>query len=132
MNVHATPRPAIAARRFTLATDLDGTFLGGYAGDVPDAANPSEHGIWTVTKYNPNWNLYWADTQYELTLLRDDGTAIVKGLLLHDDGSFSLIDHEGSGGYERMDADDNPDTTTPAQHGQVLNDDLSGSIAGNA
>lgn len=29
MNVHATPRPAIAARRFTLATDLDGTFLGG-------------------------------------------------------------------------------------------------------
>ena len=29
MNVHATPRPAIAARRMTLATDLDGTFLGG-------------------------------------------------------------------------------------------------------
>ncbi|WP_417256933.1 HAD-IIB family hydrolase [Celeribacter halophilus] len=29
MTVHATPRPAIAARRFTLATDLDGTFLGG-------------------------------------------------------------------------------------------------------
>lgn len=29
MNVHASPRPAIAARRFILATDLDGTFLGG-------------------------------------------------------------------------------------------------------
>ncbi|PTQ75991.1 HAD-IIB family hydrolase [Celeribacter persicus] len=29
MNVHLSPRPAIAARRFTLATDLDGTFLGG-------------------------------------------------------------------------------------------------------
>lgn len=29
MNVHTAPRPAIAARRFTLATDLDGTFLGG-------------------------------------------------------------------------------------------------------
>ena len=29
MNVHAQPRPAIAERRFTLATDLDGTFLGG-------------------------------------------------------------------------------------------------------
>ncbi|MBT9386540.1 HAD family hydrolase [Pseudooceanicola sp. CBS1P-1] len=29
MNVHAAPRPAIAERRFTLATDLDGTFLGG-------------------------------------------------------------------------------------------------------
>lgn len=29
MNVHVSPRPAIAARRFTLATDLDGTFLGG-------------------------------------------------------------------------------------------------------
>ncbi|AVW92792.1 HAD-IIB family hydrolase [Celeribacter baekdonensis] len=29
MTVHTTPRPAIAARRFTLATDLDGTFLGG-------------------------------------------------------------------------------------------------------
>ena len=29
MNVHATPRPAIAERRMTLATDLDGTFLGG-------------------------------------------------------------------------------------------------------
>lgn len=29
MNVHASPRPVIADRRFTLATDLDGTFLGG-------------------------------------------------------------------------------------------------------
>lgn len=29
MTVHTAPRPAIAARRFTLATDLDGTFLGG-------------------------------------------------------------------------------------------------------
>ncbi|MBN8290468.1 HAD-IIB family hydrolase [Rhodobacter sp. NTK016B] len=29
MNVHTAPRPSIAARRFTLATDLDGTFLGG-------------------------------------------------------------------------------------------------------
>ncbi|WP_339112976.1 HAD-IIB family hydrolase [Thioclava sp. GXIMD2076] len=29
MNVHMSPRPSIAARRFTLATDLDGTFLGG-------------------------------------------------------------------------------------------------------
>ena len=29
MNVHTAPRPDIAARRFTLATDLDGTFLGG-------------------------------------------------------------------------------------------------------
>lgn len=29
MNVHATSRPDIAARRMTLATDLDGTFLGG-------------------------------------------------------------------------------------------------------
>ncbi|WP_417253869.1 HAD-IIB family hydrolase [Celeribacter sp.] len=29
MTVHTTPCPAIAARRFTLATDLDGTFLGG-------------------------------------------------------------------------------------------------------
>ncbi len=29
MNVHASPRPAIAERRMTLATDLDGTFLGG-------------------------------------------------------------------------------------------------------
>ncbi|WP_425098577.1 HAD-IIB family hydrolase [Tropicibacter sp. S64] len=29
MTVHSVPRPAIAARRMTLATDLDGTFLGG-------------------------------------------------------------------------------------------------------
>lgn len=29
MNVHASPRPVIANRRMTLATDLDGTFLGG-------------------------------------------------------------------------------------------------------
>lgn len=29
MNVHVTARPPIAERRFTLATDLDGTFLGG-------------------------------------------------------------------------------------------------------
>lgn len=33
MNVHAAPRPDIAARRFTLATDLDGTFLGGSEAD---------------------------------------------------------------------------------------------------
>ncbi|PJE26632.1 Mannosylfructose-phosphate phosphatase [Pseudooceanicola marinus] len=29
MTVHAAPRPDISQRRFTLATDLDGTFLGG-------------------------------------------------------------------------------------------------------
>ncbi|WP_425071252.1 HAD-IIB family hydrolase [Sagittula sp. S175] len=29
MNVHTAPRPAMSDRRFTLATDLDGTFLGG-------------------------------------------------------------------------------------------------------
>ncbi|WP_238367680.1 HAD-IIB family hydrolase [Mesobacterium pallidum] len=33
MNVHATPRPDISARRMVLATDLDGTFLGGSDGD---------------------------------------------------------------------------------------------------
>ncbi|MFW2588105.1 HAD-IIB family hydrolase [Sagittula sp. SSi028] len=33
MNVHTAPRPAIADRRFTLATDLDGTFLGGTDAD---------------------------------------------------------------------------------------------------
>lgn len=33
MNVHATPRPDISARRFVLATDLDGTFLGGTEAD---------------------------------------------------------------------------------------------------
>ncbi|AJE46166.1 HAD-IIB family hydrolase [Celeribacter indicus] len=33
MNVHASPRPVIADRRFTLATDLDGTFLGGTEAD---------------------------------------------------------------------------------------------------
>ncbi|MFW2542007.1 HAD-IIB family hydrolase [Primorskyibacter sp. 2E107] len=33
MTVHSVPRPAIAARRFTLATDLDGTFLGGSDAD---------------------------------------------------------------------------------------------------
>lgn len=33
MNVHVTVRPSIADRRFTLATDLDGTFLGGSEAD---------------------------------------------------------------------------------------------------
>lgn len=33
MNVHVSARPDIATRRFTLATDLDGTFLGGSDAD---------------------------------------------------------------------------------------------------
>lgn len=58
------------------------------------------HGVWYVTKYNPNWNLYWNDPPYEMHLIRDDGTATVKGLILDEEG-FSLTNWEGGGGYIR-------------------------------
>lgn len=80
----------------------DGTYLCGSDGQVLSADDPSTHGTWKVTKYNPNWNLYWQDVPYELTLTCDNGTANVKGLLLTDDG-FSLINNEGGGGYVRAD-----------------------------
>jgi len=107
-----------------LILHADGTYLCGYEGQALSADDPSTHGTWKVTKYNPNWNLYWADVQYELTLIRDNGTANVKGLLINSDDEFSLIDHEGSGGYERVDPATFLEITTPAQNGQVQIDDF--------
>ncbi|MGN1021317.1 MAG: hypothetical protein ACI4O7_13220 [Aristaeellaceae bacterium] len=83
----------MAAEYLTLYAD--GTWVGQSGAEI-------SHGSWYVIDNNPNWNLYWDDPPYEITMIRDDGTANVKGLSLRDDG-FSLTNWEGSGGYVRVD-----------------------------
>ena len=84
-----------------LHLNADGTF-------TAEAAEMSEgedvvtegalSGTWYVTAYNPFMNLYWNQPPYELTLLFDNGRAIVRGLTLTDDG-FGLTYWEGDAGY---------------------------------
>ncbi len=113
-----------------LILNADGTYLCGYEGHVMSADDPATHGTWKVTKYNSNWNLYWADVQYELTLIRADGVTNVKGLLIDSDDEFSLLTDEGSGGYVRVDPATFLDITTPAQNGQAYVDTSSEFIIG--
>ena len=87
-----------------LTLNPDGTFTGDSGNGDPDEGVTSRQGTWTVTRYNPNWNLYWHGTDYELTLLYADGTANVKGLVL-DEFGFGLVDNEGGGGYRRPEPD---------------------------
>ena len=58
-------------------------------------------GTWHLTRYNDADNLYWANVPYEITFFRDDGAVNVKGFEPVEN-SFSLLNWEGSGGYERM------------------------------
>ena len=63
------------------------------------AENAAEtSGTWYVTKYNPFMNLYWNKPPYQLTLIYNNGRAIVRGLDFEDEG-FSLTDAMGGGGY---------------------------------
>ena len=101
-----------------LRFEADGTFLASAYGDETGGmfddgsywAKPVS-GVWYVTDYSPFENLYWDQPPYELTLLYDDGSALVKGLTVGEDG-FGLTDWEGGGGYVRTTADpwDNPGT----------------------
>lgn len=84
---------SMAAEYLTLYAD--GTYLGQNGADIA-------HGSWFVTDYNPNWNLYWDDPPYEITMMNDNGTVNVKGLSLDADG-FSLTNWEDGGGYVRVD-----------------------------
>ena len=100
----------------TLAPDIlvleaDGSFTApGTTAEVAEEGASS--GTWYVTKYNPFMNLYWNETSYELTLLFDNGCAIVRGLELTEEG-FSLIFWEGGGGYVPYDGSQDPE----ADHG---------------
>ena len=100
----------------TLAPDIlvleaDGSFTApGMTDEVAEEGAFS--GTWYVTKYNPFMNLYWNETSYELTLLFDNGCAIVRGLELTEEG-FSLIFWEGGGGYVPYDGSQDPE----ADHG---------------
>lgn len=96
---------SMAADYLTLYAD--GTYLGQNGADI-------FHGSWYVNDYNPNWNLYWNDPPYEITLICDNGTVNVKGLTLDDDG-FSLTNWEGSGGYVRVDEVPSADESQPAE-----------------
>lgn len=59
-------------------------------------------GTWQVTPYRREWNLYWNNPAYELTLFKQNSSVNVKGLELDDANSFSLTYWEGSGGYMRL------------------------------
>ena len=95
-----------------LYLNADGTFQGTYyVGDYDDGVSRDtleSTGVWKITAYNPARNLYWNAPEYELTLIRDDGTATVHGLTLTDEG-FSLSDWEGGGGYARTESDGDGD-----------------------
>ena len=81
--------------------------------------SPTRSGSWYVTDYNAGSWLYWNNPPYEITLVGDDGTAIVKGLTPDEDGGFSLTDNEGGGGYIRTDAEtaEPHDESDPDIHG---------------
>ena len=94
-----------------LRLDADGAFRAaaysededGLPGEVDESAF-TRAGVWYVTDYSPFENLYWGEPSFELTLIYDDGPAIVKGLALGED-TFSLLFWEGSGGYCRVGVD---------------------------
>lgn len=76
-----------------LILNADGT----YQGYTDSLVN----GTWQLTRYNAADNLYWTDVPYEITFFRENGTVSVKGFWPID-GGFSLLNREGSGGYERL------------------------------
>ena len=100
----------------------DGTFC--------DPSIPENHGVFTVTAYDPAQGKYWNDPPYELTLRYADGRVNICGLTLSQteydmydpetdtvkwemrDG-FSLTNWEGGGGYVRIDEKDVPDLSGP-------------------
>ena len=84
---------SMAAEELTLRAD--GTYV--TYGEAP------EEGVWYVTDYLAQWNLYWNDPPYELYLCGDDGSVNVRGLTLQEDG-WSLSNWEGGGGWSRIDA----------------------------
>ena len=86
-----------------LTFSSDGTFTAGSMDWDPDTHEQKEtaeavSGTWYVTKYNPFMNLYWNRPPYELTLVYDDGSVLMRGLDITEEG-FSLTDAEGGGGY---------------------------------
>lgn len=79
----------------------DGTFttgIGRMSEGEDVVTEGAQSGVWYVTKYNPNMNLYWDHPPYEITLLRDNGRATVLGLTPEENG-FSLTFWEGGAGY---------------------------------
>lgn len=80
-------------KKIKMSVEQDGRF--------EDAALWSQ-GTWQVTPYRREWNLYWNNPEYELTLFKQNSSVNVKGLELDDANSFSLSYWEGSGGYMRI------------------------------
>lgn len=75
-----------------------------------DGYTPDHTGTWYVTRYNTFRDKYWYPVDYEITLIQENDYVNVKGLKLDDNG-FSLLDWEGSGGYERTLNDDLPNAS---------------------
>lgn len=95
----------------------DGTFC--------DPSFPENHGVFTITAYDPAQGKYWNDPPYELTLRYADGRVNVCGLALNQTeydmydpetdtvkwemrDAFSLTNWEGGGGYVRINEEDVP------------------------
>ena len=81
----------------------DGTFVGNSVdwetgAVLQDDNSGKSAGTWYVTKYNPFMNLYWNKPPYQLTLICNNGTVIMRGLEITGEG-FSLTNDEGGGGY---------------------------------
>lgn len=90
----------------TLIFYPDGTYQGVNPGKGEERIST---GTYTVTAYNPGCNLYWNDPPYELTLADADGRVNIKGLSFGEDEGeeiFSLTNWEGSGGYRRIQEDE--------------------------
>ena len=84
----------------TLIFHEDGTFTGlSFDMETEELATETQ-GTWTVTKYDPAWNLYWNNPPYELTDVPITAGSTIKGLAF--DGQWlSLTYYEGGGGYLR-------------------------------
>ena len=94
-----------------LHLEADGTFTAGISAisESEDMVTEgAQSGTWCVTKYNPLMNLYWNGPSYELTLLFDNGRAVVHGLELTETG-FSLTYWEGGASYVPWDGSVNPE-----------------------
>lgn len=96
MNVHARLRPSIADRRFTLATDLDGTFLGGTTADRNTLyqwieSNRDSVGLIFVTGRDPDFIMKMCREQglpWPEYVVGDVGTTIAR---VRDDGHVEPI-----------------------------------------
>lgn len=75
-----------------------GLFIGEWIEDEDGEPSDAFIAQYAISKYDPAWNLYWADTQYMLTFTRDDGRINRYGFDFGEEG-INLKTSEGGGGF---------------------------------